>query len=686
MKQFTLISKPIFRQDLQQILLQQMLNVDLAETDDSFLSYYLRDLIEAANEQIMMQDAGSEGFAALLEKEDGGTLLKQLEQTLENTLNQHYLSEEISSREQKQGIYILSMLRSIQKWEEFYDFDELQNRAVMLWEAGNPLNEVEKDEDLKVRITHPQSELYTLPIWRDPDPELDQLWVADDSHLQHFRSSHLENIIYLPQMFGKKLLEFRLGEAFDKVRYRVLSINEVPFELPQSFYCQQNSFVGTFFKEQKDLDEGQNPYIIWINAVGLRENVIKPDTQIGWLNPLIATFDVTQDDIFDGYYEQMSRAKNLVKAVTEQAALLTVELHIDPMDDLRMLLLRKLVEKQQLENRKLNLLEYLMWGSQTNEYHTKSTLGESFFVLDKLGGAFFVDDHGTYHKDIDPETKEELKQFPNITWRAPEDLALNAVWLKNHFLQSWIPTSNEFAAERHTTRVSNYILPPFTKLINQTTRGIRKLTLKAKKNKIELPILRVLEAHPLVDLNASEISAASLYEFIALVLKEICEKSKDHSKHGAYYGEGAYSFITSNEVQLDEVKLLENFSRHYLAPLSPVYVAVPDIEHGGPAYIDVVDSVQYGNKEFLRLLYFADVSKDFDNFDQEGFDKEDIKLAYGYGWWQDWYKTLFNNRWDVKINFVPRNKGFIINSSLLGRTELGLERVGQYYDTREMRI
>lgn len=709
LRKFTIVSKPLFRQDLQQILVQQMLSTDLFGDDDSFLHSYLHNLTALANEQAISTTNSEDFTEALLEKEEGSSLFKQLEQTLENTLSQYNSSEKGLSKKRNQAVYLLSMLRSIQKWEDFYTFAELQNRAVMLWEAGNPLNEVERDEDLAVEITHPQSELYTLPIWQDPDPELDQFWVADDSHLQYFRSNHLENIIYLPKMLGKELIELRLGEAFDKVRYKAVSVNETPFELPESLYCQQNSLVGTFFKEQKSLEEGRNPYIIWINAVGLRENVITPDNQIGWLNPLIANFDITQNDIQDDYYNQMSRAKNLVKLVTEPAGLLAVELHLDTKDDLRMLMLKKLIAKQQQENRGLSLLEYLMWGSQANEHHTNSSLGESFFVLDKLGGAFFVDDHGIYHKDIDPDTREELKHFPNVTWQAPQNLAMNAIWLKNHFLKSWVPIENNTEGDEITPTInvsdiptivnkidatgtpnSYYVLPPFTKLINQTTRGVRRLNVKTKiKNKIKLPILQVLNSHPLVNLNTNDEknSTTNLYEFIASALAELCEKSKDCSKHVVYYGEGAYSFLTSNEVKLDEIKLLENFSRHYLTPLSPVYIAVPDIEHGGPVYIEVVNSVQYGNKEFLHLLYFANsFNDDFADFEQEDFDKEDIKLAYGYGWWQDWFKTLFSKRWDVKINFVPVNKGFIINSSLLGKSELGLERVGQHYDAREMRI
>ena len=685
---------------MQKIFLEQMLDTNSEETDDSFLHHYLSNLVEMANENAASDMDSEESLEVLLAQEDGSVLFEQLEQTLENTLNQYYIPEEMSSEQQEQRLYILSVLQSIQKWEGFYPIDDLQNNAVMLWEMGNPLSEVSKDENLKVNITHPTSELYTLPIWKDPKADEKELWVADDSHLQHFRSSHLENIIYLPNLLGKDLIEFRLGEQFDRVRYKAIPISEVPFELPPSFYCQQNSLVGTFFKEQKDLDEGQNPYTVYINALREEKEVFRPEGEVGWLNPLIVTFDIAQDDIQEGYSEEVSRAECLVKLLTEQVSLLAVELHVDPVDDLRLLLLRKFIEKQQVENRDLNLLEYLMWGSQVNESITnkganRSASGESFYVLDRLGGSFFVDDHGVYHKEIDPETKERLKCSPSIAWQAPKDLTLNAIWLKNHFLKSWILEDEDSKGSYKIESVAetpNYILPPFLRLINQTSRGTRQFKLKDSSS---LPILRVLNSHPLVDLsdsnsNGNETSVASLYEFVTLVLKELGKGSKDYRKHGTYYGEGSFAYKGNDEVELDEIKLLESFSRYYLTPLSPVYVAIPDIEQGGPVYIDIVDSVQYGNKEFLRRLYLVNsinnLSKGYDGFGQEDFDQEHIKIKYKYAWWQDWFKTLFANRWDVKINFVPQHSGFIINSSLLGRTGLGLEKIGQRYNAREMRI
>ena len=630
MNHFTIIAKPYLLSDLWQAA---------ANVADLF-----RDILE--------YDETSSSVLQTLQSLDGNEVVTPGLQHDVRGLVESLGGSHPSSDEQQTLDQLVRVVDGLLEWPE-------QTGGTLLWNQSRHLEATDSDPAYKVKIKHPKPESYSVEIRRDPSMR-GSCWIASESYWQSFRVNPPENnILYLTAEYKSyDFVEF-IYENQHRAYYMQLDYADKRLAFPKSLVPSQNEELGAFFQEvsaQAFGAKGNAPTVtLYLSAMSDRA-VYRDYPSIGWLNPLILTFDMEDDDIPVEATE--SRADQALKIFSNPDLLLHFEPHFDALDSARLELFKTLLRQQSEQRDVRSAVEYLFWGEPN------SKAWQTFFILDKLNGSFLIDDFGDYGFEA---------EMPSCYWLPPEGLSRNEYWLKTYLLG--LSDHIQEAPQSIDLTLSPSNMPGFG-----SPRGHKRFHLDAGKTPIS--IFEVLSA--ITETANSALAAEgqvttklldSLLTFALGFLGDLKQMYGNNSET-LYFGEGSFQVHGDGTVSFNDLGFLETFAKTYLSPRSDIFVRLSPIEITD-ACVNLIESLPYGDKKLFESLWFAQL---------DGFVDEDyVDIIYDYAWWQDWFEVLFMRPWNVKINYIS-NRGFIVRRSLLGQGRLGKAHIGKQYSVTEMRI
>ena len=566
---------------------------------------------------------------------------------------------------------LLRIARALLEWPE-------KIGGTVLWSPHLHLGEVASDPDLRVRISHPRTTCYTLPIKRSEDA----FWISSEAYWQSFRSNRPTNLLYLdaPELRSCEAIEFVYGQQRLRARYRRLRPTETPLGFPDTPYHREGGFSGAFFIEagvpQADASPPGTTREVYLTAQS-DERVFASYPTVGWLNPLLLTFDVDADDVPAVADASPDRARRALALFTHPDLLLACEPHVEARASRRIDALRELAQRQRDEERPPSAVERLLWGGDGPEPW------RPFFLLDQLGGEFVLASNvlgGT-----PSAMPAAVRQRVRLGWLAPADMPRNAAWLKDQVLSDCT-----YIEELDDDVRPALVLPPTVVPGAGSPHGYRRLRIDEDSERP--PIAAILEAWfarrsaagPEAVLDTMLLFAARYLE--RLRVREGGLEALESSAAPPYLGEGSYLRVEGATMLFNEVAFLDGFGQAYLSPTSSAYAVLPRIE-ASSASVDLVRSVPYGHEAFFRRLMAA--PRRTDGFVADGRSHQQdqaSEIGYRYGWWQEWFDALFGLPWPTEVRFVAEREGFILRRSRLARARLGKVRVGMRFDVEHMRV
>lgn len=488
------------------------------------------------------------------------------------------------------------------------------------------------------KIVHPVSENEsTVSLWKHQNRK-DKYYVKDPGDAQAFNRPEM-NLLYLPELRGKKLIDFRNATDYnEKYRYKVIKLEELGF--PNSLGAKTSSINGVLFR-QVNSDEGVNPEVIDLEYNdNIIDNFQDEYYNVGWLNPLIFTFSLDDNDIKHIYNTSENRYLNALSLFLEPSALILVEPHIDEDYDLRisfLLQLQQIIEerqKNQGNNQDLSLIEYILLGSQYFQPW------KPFLILDLLGGQFYV-----YQKMKQNLNQEQLL----VTWNPSQDAQSNKRW----FADYWLNKCGNIQLDINTRSDINTVPSPPSARVYRSGKGL--ITFEVDNfSETNLSLTSLISKHPDY---ISDDRRSNPYKFLLKLIENL--ESENSSEKFPYNNFWRIESPENKLVQFDEVDFWNYFSKNHVIPESPLFIAIPKQDN---RFLDPVASVNFGAYHFLWEL--------FNYFDGDR-QTEIIDFYNTFGWWNNWHSTIFNNRWDVYLNFIEQ-RGFIIKKSIVGKDCLGL--------------
>ena len=568
---------------------------------------------------------------------------------------------------------LLRIARALLEWPE-------KNGGTVLWNPNLYLGEVASDPELRVRIGHPRTTCYSLPIKRSEDA----FWVSSEAYWQSFRSNRPTNLLYLdvPELRGCDAIEFVYGQQRLRARYRRLRPGEAPLGFPDTPYHRDGGSSGTFFMEAGVPHEGAplgTTRDVYLTAQSDEHEFARYPT-VGWLNPLLLTFDLDADDIPTGPEAALDRARRALALYTQPELLLACEPHVEVRASRRIDALRDFAECYHDEERPPSAVERLLWGGDGLEPW------RSYFLLDQLGGEFVLADEAL--GNAPSGVPVAVRQRVRLGWLAPADMPRNAAWLKNLVLASCTHIEELDAGTRPAL-----VLPPTVVPGAGSPHGYRRLRIDEDSHGQRPTIAAILEAwlarrpptEPEALLDGMLRFAARFLE--RLQAREAGDAGIDASAAPPYLGEGSYLRVEDATMLFNEVAFLDGFGQAYLSPTSPVYAVLPRIE-ALAACVDLVRSIPYGHEAFFRRLVAAPRYRAVGRVADGPAHAPDqaAEIGYRYGWWQAWFDALFALPWPTEVRFVAEREGFVLRRSRLERARLGKFRIGMRFDVERMRV
>lgn len=532
------------------------------------------------------------------------------------------------------------------EWKDFFHNYKENSFSTRLTDYKNPLGEAVKtlkdrsvESDFFLELTHPNSpNLSTVCIWKHQGRD-NRYYVKDLTDLTAFDSTNRNNLLYLPTLRGKNLINFRNISDDENYRYRVIEAQELGF--PNSLASTKSDVSGVFFKQVKS-DEGLNPVIINLEYDPEITDDRKDEYHaVGWLNPVILTLDLDGNDI--EYIENANKNEflNALSLFLDQSSLILVEPHIDESYDLRISFLIKLnqiiQERQQnkANNKNLSLIEYILFVSQYSQPW------KPFLVLDLLGGEFYA-----YQNLYENQEQEK----PLVGWKSPQDAKSNKLWFADYWLKRWV-NSQEINIQSKV----NVVSPPSLARPYRSSRGL--VTFQVNDlSETTLSLTSLLKGHPGY---ISDPKKNNPYCFLVELFQN--PEFKKYSEKFTYDSFWRTENQNNRLLKFDDVDFWNFFSKRHVVPESPILIAIPNQDN---RFLEPINSINFGAYNFLWGL--------FNCFDSER-ERELIEFYNNFGWWNDWHLTIFNERWDVCLKFL-KHGGFVIKKSLLGGKDcLGLK-------------
>ena len=531
-----------------------------------------------------------------------------------------------------------------EEWNYFFPADDEKSWRTRLRAAPqDPLNEALKVLNNKIEdsfeLIHPSSiNLSTVCLWKHEEKK-DKYYVKSSNDLIAFDKPDSNNWLYLPALKGKQLIDFRDINNYNATyRYQVIQPQELGF--PNSVATKKSPVNGTFFKQVKK-DEGGNSEIIDLDILDESQDDYH---SVGWLNPVILTVSLDENDI-----EQIKKASKkeylyALKLFLDSSSLVLLEPHIDETYDLRISFLIKLNQlinkyhESKPNNKSLNLIEYLIFGSQY--YHS----WKPFLVLDLLGGEFYA-----YQK----QWKHQERKKTVISWKPPENAQLNKLWFADYWLKEWVKSEN---INIHSQ--VNVVSPPSQAQPYRPSKGL--VTFKVNDlSDSNISFTSLLRKHPQF---ISDDKVNNPYRFLFELFQDSQLDSELKTSLEKFPYDNFWRIESGNNklVKFDDAEFWNYFVKTHVIPNSPILIAIPNQEN---KFLNPISSVNFGAYHFLWSLFSClDSTRE----------KDIVEFHNDFGWWNDWHLTIFNQSWDVSLKFIKQS-GFIIQQSLVGKDCLGFK-------------
>lgn len=558
----------------------------------------------------------------------------------------------LSPDEQEALNQLTRVIGGLLEWPE-------QTGGTLLWNQSRHLEAITSDPAYKVQIKHPKPESYSVEIRTDPTMR-SSCWIASESYWQSFRANPPENnLLYLSAAYKDYAFVEFIYENQHRAYYKKLDYADKRLDFPKSLVPSQHEDLGAFFQEVSAPVFGAkgNAATATLYLSAMSDNTVYGEyPSIGWLNPLILTFDMEDDDIPVDPAE--SRADQALKLFSNPDLLLHFEPHFDVLDSARLELFKTLMQRQTEQRGSRSAVEHLLWGERGDK------AWQTFFLLDRLHGSFLIDAFGDY--GFDAET-------PSFYWLPPEGLSRNELWLKTYLL-GLSEHIQELPQTVDMTLTASH-MPGFG-----SPRGHKRPHLNFEQTPVSIfEVLRaVTDKGDSVLIAEGQVTARLLDQLLTFALEflEDLKRTYDNNNETLYFGEGSFQVHDDRTVSFNDLAFLETFARTYLSPRSDVFVRLSPIEVAD-ASINLIGSLPYGHKKLFENLLSAQ-ALDF-------VDEALVDIIYDYGWWQDWFEVLYKRPWNVRINYIS-NRGFIVRRSSLGQGRLGKAHIGKQYSVEEMRI
>jgi len=545
------------------------------------------------------------------------------------------------------------------EWKDFFPNYKENSFSTRLTDYKNPLGEAVKtlkdrsvNSEFFLELTHPNSpNLSTVCIWKHQERD-NRYYVKDLADLTAFDSTNRNNLLYLPTLREKKLIDFHNISDDENYRYRLIEAEELGF--PNSLASKKSDISGVFFKQVKS-DEGLDPSII-----NLEYNPEITDDHedeyhaVGWLNPVILTLDLDGNDI--EHIEKANKNEYLyaLSLFLDQSSLIFVEPHIDESYDLRISFLIKLnqiiQERQQnkANNKSLSLIEYILLGSQYPQPW------KPFLTLDLLGGEFYA------YQNVN-ENREQEK--PLVNWKPPQNAKSNKLWFAAYWLERWGNTQ-----KINIQSEVNVVSPPSLARPYRSSKGLVTFQVDDLSG-TTTSLTSLLKGHPLY---ISDPKKNNPYHFLVELFEN--PEFKKYSEKFPYDNFWRRSNQNNQLVKFDDVDFWNYFSKTHFVPESLILIAIPNQDN---SFLDPINSLNFGAYHFLWEF--------FNCFDSDR-ERELIEFDNNFGWWNDWHSSIFNERCNVWLKFI-KHSGFVIKKSLLGGKDcLGLKTNGVDWNNPNMRF
>jgi len=545
------------------------------------------------------------------------------------------------------------------EWKDFFPNYKENSFSTRLTDYKNPLGEAVKtlkdrsvNSEFFLELTHPNSpNLSTVCIWKHQERD-NRYYVKDLADLTAFDSTNRNNLLYLPTLREKKLIDFHNISDDENYRYRLIEAEELGF--PNSLASKKSDISGVFFKQVKS-DEGLDPSII-----NLEYNPEITDDHedeyhaVGWLNPVILTLDLDGNDI--EHIEKANKNEYLyaLSLFLDQSSLIFVEPHIDESYDLRISFLIKLnqiiQERQQnkANNKSLSLIEYILLGSQYPQPW------KPFLTLDLLGGEFYA------YQNVN-ENREQEK--PLVNWKPPQNAKSNKLWFAAYWLERWGNTQ-----KINIQSEVNVVSPPSLARPYRSSKGLVTFQVDDLSD-TTTSLTSLLKGHPLY---ISDPKKNNPYHFLVELFEN--PEFKKYSEKFPYDNFWRRSNQNNQLVKFDDVDFWNYFSKTHFVPESLILIAIPNQDN---SFLDPINSLNFGAYHFLWEF--------FNCFDSDR-ERELIEFDNNFGWWNDWHSSIFNERCNVWLKFI-KHSGFVIKKSLLGGKDcLGLKTNGVDWNNPNMRF
>jgi hypothetical protein len=470
-------------------------------------------------------------------------------------------------------------------------------------------------------LLHPATAAeHTLPIWRGLG---DRLWMRSEADLGPI-DSRPGNILYFPQADARPgvVLHDRVNNRY--CCYRSMPVPGIACQaatdetLRRALYQQveESALAGLEVRR----------YTIEVNADACQGE------PAGWLNPLIVRVGFDGDALRPGEaLERLARANAV--------------LHVEPIfteEWLGRLGLQRAIFQRWRDAfiDEVSAVEALHWGRTPT---ASSAPWRPFLALDGLGGSFHLENHG----DLGA----------TWTWAPPVNAAVNRLWFARHWLAAL------GMQDRPAPEARSAVPPPA--IVRPWQRPVRRIDVDHEWAGAAA-LLRTAGT-----LLASFRGGRYRSDREALLgwLGEVIEREGLDALNESHRGHYSVA-VTRGEVDavlFDEAQFLDAFAEQYVAPHSPVTVAMPE----GTDAVRLTTSA--GHRDLL-LRWFRATGAAASRV-------REAEIAHRFGWWNDWYGLLYTATLDVRLTLRRPPRGFRLGFARLGQNVLGPDAASHQSDT-----